>query len=680
MKKIYFLFLTLILIGLAGEVWAVPQFPHTFYGTIKKDGANIPAGTVVSAWIGGVQYASTTTLTSGADSVYALNVPGDDPDTPAKEGGVSGEIISFQVGGQTADQTAIFSSGEMTHLDIKADHYVFTIDINLSGAGSVSKSPDKPAYVYGDVVTLTVTGNPGYTFNNWTGGVPNPPNSSNQIQITVTGNTAVAANFTQDQYNLTVGVNPAGKGLVTKSPDKATYVYGDVVTLTAVGNPGYTFSDWTGGVPNSPNGSNPVQITITGNTSVGANFTQDQYNLTVDVSPTGKGLVTKSPDNPTYVYGDVVTLTATGNPGYTFSNWTGGVPNAPNASNPVQITVTGNTSVGANFTQDQYNLTVGVNPAGKGLVTKNPDKPTYVYGDVLTLTAAGNPGYTFSDWTGGVPNSPNGSNPVQVTITGNTSVAVNFTQDQYSLTVSVSPTGKGSVTKSPEQATYVYGDVVTLTATGNPGYTFSGWGGGTSGMTNPVTVTMNGNTAVTANFVYSLQVSLKAGYNLVSFPTIAGDIAITDLLSSISGQSPMVYAYEACDPAGDLWKIYDSTLPDYVNDLQYVDSAMGLWIEVDEDVELPTQGLFSATLSIPLCVGWNLISYAGEQAKPVAEALSSISGKYDRVYSYRADDPADPWKIYDVSVPSYVNDLVTLQPGVGYWIHVSENCTLVINN
>jgi hypothetical protein len=75
-----------------------------------------------------------------------------------------------------------------------------------------------------------------------------------------------------------------------------------------------------------------------------------------------------------------------------------------------------------------------------------------------------------------------------------------------------------------------------------------------------------------------------------------------------------------------------------------------------------------------------MIAYAGEQAKPVAEALSSISGKYDRVYSYRAEDTVDHWKVYDVSVPSYVNDLVTMEPGLGYWVYIKENCTLVINN
>jgi uncharacterized repeat protein (TIGR02543 family) len=243
--------------------------------------------------------------------------------------------------------------------------------------------------------------------------------------------------------------------------------------------------------------------------------------------------------------------------------------------------------------------------------------------------------------------------------------------------VNVSPGVGGSVSKNPNQTTYIYTDSVQLTATAGPDYTFSGWSGDASGTANPITITMNGNRTVTANFVYTFR--LKSGCNLVSFPTITGEILITELLSSISGKYEAVYAYEGCYPA-DPWKIYDPLLPDYANTLQYVDSAMGLWIVSNQDTEFTVQGLCPSALSTPLCVGWNLISYAGEQAKPVAEALSSISGKYETVYSYRAEDTTDPWKVYDPSVPSYVNDLDTMEPGFGYWIYITENCTLVVTN
>lgn len=58
----------------------------------------------------------------------------------------------------------------------------------------------------------------------------------------------------------------------------------------------------------------------------------------------------------------------------------------------------------------------------------------------------------------------------------------------------------GTVSKSPDQASYASGSSVSLTATVNFGYSFSSWSGDASGSTNPLTVTMNGNKNITANF------------------------------------------------------------------------------------------------------------------------------------------------------------------------------------
>ena len=175
------------------------------------------------------------------------------------------------------------------------------------------------------------------------------------------------------------------------------------------------------------------------------------------------------------------------------------------------------------------------------------------------------------------------------------------------------------------------------------------------------------------------RIPLKAGWNLVSFPNLLQNTLVTDLLSSISGQYESVYSYKGCDTA-DPWKIYNPALPPYANDLQYVDRTTGIWIKMKQDTELNVSGTFSITTNIPLCNGSNMVSYTGSQAKPVVEALSSISGKYNKVYGYKATDPSDPWKIYDPSLPPYANDLTTLEPGFGYWINVGQNCTLSVNN
>ena len=58
----------------------------------------------------------------------------------------------------------------------------------------------------------------------------------------------------------------------------------------------------------------------------------------------------------------------------------------------------------------------------------------------------------------------------------------------------------GTVAKSPDQATYQAGTVVSLTATPDPGYTFTGWSGSLTSTANPVTVTMDGKKIIMANF------------------------------------------------------------------------------------------------------------------------------------------------------------------------------------
>jgi len=67
----------------------------------------------------------------------------------------------------------------------------------------------------------------------------------------------------------------------------------------------------------------------------------------------------------------------------------------------------------------------------------------------------------------------------------------------YTLNISAS---NGSVTKNPNKTAYNSGEQVALTPVANSGYVFSSWSGDASGSTNPLTVTMNANKNITANF------------------------------------------------------------------------------------------------------------------------------------------------------------------------------------
>ena len=220
----------------------------------------------------------------------------------------------------------------------------------------------------------------------------------------------------------------------------------------------------------------------------------------MNISPPGAGYVTKTPNQANYAPGDMVTLTATATAksDYRFERWSGDVSGW---SNPVTIKMNDNKTVTANFKQTiRYTLVVNIWPPGAGYVTKTPNQANYTPGDMVTLTATATAksDYRFESWSGDVSGS---SNPVTIKMKDNKTVTANFKQTiRYTLVVNISPPGAGYVTKTPNQANYAPGDMVTLTAKANVCYCFDGWSGDVSDSSNPVTITMNGNKTVVAHF------------------------------------------------------------------------------------------------------------------------------------------------------------------------------------
>ncbi len=299
-------------------------------------------------------------------------------------------------------------------------------------------------------------------------------------------------------YTLTTAVNPGGSGTVDATPaancSGGKYTAGTVVTLTAAPAIGYDFSYWSGG---ASGGTNPTTVTMSADKSVTANFIQGGYTLTITAV---NGTVAKDPDKATYSNGEVVQLTATAAAGYGFSSWSGDLTGI---NNPENIIMNGNKAVTANFTLITHALTVTKAGTGSGTVTSVPSgidcgatcSFSFIENTPVTLTASPSAGSTFTGWSGACT----GTGTCDVTMDTAKSLTATFTQDIYTLTV---VSAHGPVTKNPDQATYTYGQGVVLTmGSVEAGWTFTGWSGGGCGGTAPCTVTINGNTTVTANFV-----------------------------------------------------------------------------------------------------------------------------------------------------------------------------------
>ncbi|MBK6749026.1 MAG: hypothetical protein IPG67_03200 [Acidobacteria bacterium] len=146
-----------------------------------------------------------------------------------------------------------------------------------------------------------------------------------------------AANAPFVTYQLSVSKSGTGGGTVTTDVGAincganctATYEEGQMVAITATPDSTSQFAGWTGTCA----GTLPTCIvTMSQNLSVNANFTRNQYLLTVSKTGTGTGTVTSSPSgiacgancSATYTALTSVTLTAAADSTSVFMGWSGG--------------------------------------------------------------------------------------------------------------------------------------------------------------------------------------------------------------------------------------------------------------------------------------------------------------------------------------------------------------------
>ena len=398
---------------------------------------------------------------------------------------------------------------------------LLTVSTNLAAGGTASGAG---TFAQGSTVTVSAVPKTGYTFTNWTdSGTTTIASTSPSYQFKMAGNRALVANFTiipPTQFAVVLSSNPIAGGSTYGS---GSYNEGSTVTVIESPNPGYTFVNWTesGTIVST---SSSYQFTLTGNKTLVANFTiipALQFAVILSSNPAAGGTNTGS---GSYTSGTSVTITASPNTGYTFVNWTEN-GTIVSTSSSYTFTISATRTLVANFLINSYTLTTTANPTTGGTIAKNPDQLKYDHGTLVLLTATPNTGYTFTNWTdnGTVVST---SAAYQVSMTRNRVLVANFTLNSYALTLTINPTAGGSVTKTPDRASYDSGTTVVLTATPNAGYTFTSWAGDASGSTNPLSVLMNSNKNIIANFTaVPSPVALGTAAN---FGAIGGNAGITN--------------------------------------------------------------------------------------------------------------------------------------------------------
>ena len=394
---------------------------------------------------------------TGSESSGPWGTPQCEPSIGNTGNGLQYSSDSWQALIDTGSGTSYGCSMTLNGTQESNNSYTITVAANPTNGGSVyigsNYGTTQATFTNGETCTIHAAANSGYVFQQWMKNgtwVSNNPNYNFQV----TENATYTAYFTEQgtsYYTIQTNVTPAGAGTVTGG---GSLPAGSTTTLTATANNGYTFSHWQDG-----NIQNPRTITVTGNATYTAYFTQNVYTITTEVTPAGSGTVT---GGGSYHYGDTPTLTAYPNEGYTFAHWNDG-----NTQNPRTITVTGNATYTATFnevTTTYYTVSANVSPSGAGTVTGTG---TFPEGTTITLHAIANNGYSFDHWNDGST-----QNPRTVTVTGNITYTAYFNQLQYNITVNVSPANSGTVTGG---GTYYYNQTCNLHASPNEGYVFQNW-------------------------------------------------------------------------------------------------------------------------------------------------------------------------------------------------------------
>ncbi len=302
---------------------------------------------------------------------------------------------------------------------------------------------------------------------------------------------------TGEPVTLTVNIDPAGGGSVVADPDKTEYGPGETVALEAVPtNSNWVFIGWEGDLIGT---NNPASLTMNGDRTVTAKFAELIHTLTLNESGSGTASSTP-PETDLFGVGQEVEIEAAPGAGWIFDRWQG---DYTGTDNPATITITGDMVITAVFADTARTLTTNIisdpdTGTGGTIQANPPNTGPYPDGTEITLTAVANPGWYFAGWSG---NLSGDGNPKIFAINSDMNVTAVFIEapaTEYTLTAL--PSGSGAVTKDPDQTSYTAGANVTLTATADPGHAFTGWSGDLAGSQNPVTITMDSNKSITANF------------------------------------------------------------------------------------------------------------------------------------------------------------------------------------
>lgn len=398
------------------------------------------------------------------------------------------------------------------------------VDLSLSGlidCGATCSS------IFGRnaTVVLAPLADEGSQFVGWS-----DPLCGTKLLCTITMNTSKEITATFNRIvppSLTVTKGGNGQGTVTSQPTGINcgttctkeFTRGSSVTLTATALPGSNFESWGGACQ----GKNSCSVTMSGNTSVTANFKSQPKTLSVVVRPqngggrvrsigTFQGLIDcgltceVSSSNPN----DRIELAASPAVGYVFDGWSG----ACSGKGQCVVLMTAARAVTADFIEAPKKLTLAKNGTGSGEFSLQPSGTScgngcfeYPPDTFVTVSATASYGSVLTSLD---PGCSVETAQCRFILTRDTKITATFSgsSSNSELPLTVEKVGLGFGTVSARgincggdcTESYPRYTIVELQAQADNGSVFAGWIGSCTGNKQSCRVTMDGTKLVRAQF------------------------------------------------------------------------------------------------------------------------------------------------------------------------------------
>lgn len=388
----------------------------------------------------------------------------------------------------------------------------FTVTVNIQGEGSVvDQNGNTPGtYEFGSSVILEALPNVGYNFTEWSDG-----NTQNPRTFNISEALTVSAIFTKLNYDLNISIIGNGEVVNQNGEVVNSIEFGQEIILTPKASEGYFFDGWEL--------TFDIDDVISDNATFNAlrQTLENHYNQFLSIYAANLSLKeprTRSLKSIEDGIGDLNKnyLNRDGSDGFeedvqfysirtvlrpfnqslqTFNNWV------------LPIIGLTNFNVQANFKPLKSLYVVRAKEGGKVKINESDFSSLMVgigdYGESISSSVQSNYGWNFSGWNGSIQ-----SDKESIEFLLNSGLNDNYNEviayfNRVKFDLSIDIEGEGTVTEEVvvQPSQYDFESQVKLTATPEDLWEFSKWTGDIESTENPITISIDGQKDITAEFV-----------------------------------------------------------------------------------------------------------------------------------------------------------------------------------